>query len=223
MIRHHRMLGEVGGDVDDAALRAPLEMRQRGAAYVERRADRAVELRLVVLPGDVVERGPLARIEGVMPQGVVDDDIQPAGVLHDAVDHRAHRLRRADVGLHGPGVAADGLALRHHGLGRIGVAQVVDDHRRAFPRKAARDLGADAAAGAGHQHHFACELQGGAHVRPPAAGWRRRRRTRRCGSGSGPVRGRRRPPFAAGPDPACPVAGRRRRSTPHCAGGSLPG
>ncbi|KAG1536121.1 hypothetical protein G6F50_015149 [Rhizopus delemar] len=92
-------------------------MRQRGAADVELRPDGAVELRLVVLPAEGVERGALPGIERVMPQGVVDHHIQPARILHDAVDHGAHRLRRADVGLHGPGVATGGLALRHHGLG----------------------------------------------------------------------------------------------------------
>ncbi|MNI87061.1 hypothetical protein D3C73_1442190 [compost metagenome] len=108
-----------------------------------------------MLPREGVEGGPLAGVESVWSKGVVDHHIQPAGVLHDAVHHGAHRVLRAHVGLHGPGVAARGLALRHHGLGRIGIAQIVDDHRCAFARETARDLGTDASAGSRYQHDLA--------------------------------------------------------------------
>ena len=85
------MLDEVADDVDDAALCPLFEMGQHGTAHIERSAHRAVELRLVIAPVQIVEHGAAAGVESVGSEGVVHHGVDVAGLAHDLLDHRMHR------------------------------------------------------------------------------------------------------------------------------------
>jgi len=82
--------------------------------------------------------------------GVVDDDVEPAG-LHRRVDHRLDVGAAADV-------AGDGDRAQLPSDPRHGVAIAVRQNQlRAFLGEKARDPGAEPGASTRHQGHLACQ------------------------------------------------------------------
>ena len=73
-----------------------LEMRRRGVAAMDRAVEAGVDLAAPVLRLGLDEA--LAQREA----GIVDQDVEPAEVLHDRVDHRLHGGKIGDVGADRP-------------------------------------------------------------------------------------------------------------------------
>ena len=101
--------------------------------------------------------------------GVVDDAIDAAELLDRGLDHTFGAGRIGDAVGAGDGAPARGADLADHGFGRPGVdalafgraAQIVDHDRRPLVGGKPRDIAADAATSARHQHDLAFETPHG--------------------------------------------------------------
>ena len=93
--------------------------------------------------------------------GVVDQHVQPPALRDRLRDQPVHVCRPRDIGRQHPRDPAVRLDLRDHLLRGLGRLPIGHDHRRAGLGKAAGDARADAAAAAGDEDDFACEVEGG--------------------------------------------------------------
>ena len=124
------MLDQVAHDVDDRSGGALAEVRQYRATGVVRGADRAVELRAIVVPLDLAEALPLLGIEDIRRERVVDQHIDAAEFVDDLL-HHCHDVRGArDIGLQRQRVAARDAAFFSDLLGCRAIAPEIDRDRR---------------------------------------------------------------------------------------------
>ena len=91
--------------------------------------------------------------------GIVDEDIEPAEILHDLIDHRLHGGEIGDVGLVGLRLAALRHDLGDQRFGLLAGVAVIDRDARALCGEAERDLAPDAARRAGHQSDLALQVR----------------------------------------------------------------
>src|SRR5689334_8249300 len=90
---------------------------------------------------------------GLVPAGVVDQDVDPAELLYGPVDHRLDALAIGDVRAYREGARA-----RRRRLLGVRLVQVGDDDGRPFRRELPRDRLADALPGTGHDRDLVIEL-----------------------------------------------------------------
>ncbi|MNI57974.1 hypothetical protein D3C73_1130650 [compost metagenome] len=138
MIGHHRVLDQVGADVDDAANAGAAHAGQRGLRGVQRAAHAAFDLLVQVVPGQGVGVGARVSVELKGGQRVVD---------HRGYRHAEVALRLRDHPGHGGCVAHVGL-YRQRAVGRgggqclrgISAVQIIDHHARALAQEGPRDV-----------------------------------------------------------------------------------
>src|SRR5690606_1374898 len=153
-------LAEPGGDVDDRPF-SPLDHRRHHLAGAEEGAGQVdVDHALPFLHGHLEERR-LGHDAGVVHEG-----IDPPEMLHHRPHHPGDLVGVADVGLERrrlPPQAQDGC---DRALRSFPVLHVADGHVGARPGASHGDGGADAAAGAGHEHDLSVQRvleHGGCH------------------------------------------------------------
>lgn len=147
MVRHHRVLEEVGPDVDHPPRAGGFQVGQRRLDDVDRSLHRAGELVGEGPVVDVVRTGPAVTVEGEVDEGVV----------HHGRDRRVEGLpSRGDQGVHLGSVAhvgahRDGTTrmVRDQLLGRPVTAVVVHHDPGAFPEKGFADAAAETTRTAG--------------------------------------------------------------------------
>lgn len=147
---------EVAGYVDDASAGLTSHLRQHGLAGVVRAFETAFELRRVIGPSDRAEGFAVARIERVMRERVVDENVETAERGDRGGHHAAHLLGVGDIRL-ACDHATGRIAIVHDPLralpGTLVVADIIDDHARSRTRQTACDRRSDATACASDHRH----------------------------------------------------------------------
>ena len=151
--RSARLARRKRGGVDDVAPALAKEVGQGQPAGSDHRAG--------VQRDDIIDQLVIQLFEGAAPDvvaGIVDQNVDPAELLHMGIDDPAHVGLVGDVALEYGGGAARVPHRPGHVLGGVGAAMAVDPDAGAVTAKAPGDRGADAGAGAGDQHRLAPEL-----------------------------------------------------------------
>jgi hypothetical protein len=151
VVGDHRVLEQVGADVDDAPEAAFAHAGNGCLDGVQGAAHAAAELGVEFLPRDRLGAGAGVAVEGKVRQCVVDHgrDRRPEMVAGGG-QHRRDRGRIGDVGLQRQRVPS--AQLRAQRFGRCATGAVVDDHARAGGGEGAGDGVAQPAPGAGDEH-----------------------------------------------------------------------
>src|SRR5262249_49696027 len=91
--------------------------------------------------------------------GIVDQNIEAAEVVDDAIDHRLDPGKVGDVGLVGFRLAAGAGDLSDQRFGFLRGGPIVDRDACAFGGEAQRDFAADAARGTAHERDLSFQAQ----------------------------------------------------------------
>ena len=136
--------------------RCALEVRDGRPAHVEHPTHVHVDNATPDVEGDLLGRGGS---EPLVDGGVVDQNIERAVVLHDAVDERDAGLGISDVDPFGEGrqaVLLEPCRILLHGV----LDQIGQDHRGSDTGQVAGVDLSDALGGTRHNGNFSCQIRG---------------------------------------------------------------
>src|SRR5262249_2401597 len=142
----------------NAAVLRGFEVRRDSIATMDRAIETGVDLAMPVFRLGLDETLPQRQA------GIVDENIEPAEILRDLVNHRLNRRKIGDIRLVGLGLDAFRRDLGNQRIGFLVRAAVVDRNIRPLCRQAERDLAPDPVRRARHESGLA--LQSQIHDRP---------------------------------------------------------